>query len=236
MTLSFRTAASSVTLNRVPTVKRFVAVTLAVSTLVLGVAGCGGSDDATPPPATETVQEPVALTKTELITQGDGICAEVNAAIGSIEAATTTSETDKAGQVAALYGGLADRLEKLGAPSDGPAPEEMIAALRQLADAGAETADPETFHRAAEEYGFTDCAEAASAPSGDVPGGTTTDPGYEAPAPAPEPAPAPAPAPDTGGVSPTPPATGGASPPADGTGGSTGGSGGGATGGIGPGG
>lgn len=211
---------------------------LLVALAMVGFSGCGGSDSE-PAPAPAPTTEPVSLSKADLISEGDAICAEVNAAIGALQASTTTAESDKAEQVAGFYRSLAERLEKLGTPDDGPAPEEVIAALNDLADPASGSTDPATFQEAAGAYGFTDCADGPSAPvstgsdTGTVPS-ETPDAGstYEAPAPETTPAPAPAPAPDTGGVTPDAPDTGGAAPPAGGSGGSSGGSG---TGGIGPG-
>ncbi len=199
----------------------------------LGVAACGGGDEETPAPV--ATEEPAApdLTQADLISAGDGICAEVNAAIGTIQTIETTDSTVQATQIADLYAGVAERLEGLGTPSDGEAPTAVIAAAATLGDPA--TTDPTAalaeFQTAASAYGFTDCAEDPAAPvatGGDSDadsgtGGGTVDP---APAPTPDPAPAPAPAPTPtepptgGGVVPTPPSSGGGS---GGSGGSSGG-------------
>ena len=53
---------------------------------VLALAGCGGGGSSTTssePATTETKPTP---SKAQLIAQGDGICAEVNAAVGSVAA------------------------------------------------------------------------------------------------------------------------------------------------------
>ncbi len=237
--------------------KRYIPMLLAVPMIALAVAGCGGSDDPAPtPPAAEQPAEPEALTKDQLIAQGDRICAEVNAAVGTIDGSTTIAESDKAGQKADLYDGLADRLEDLGTPSDGDAPTAVIAALRgeptsdatagTEAETGAESAagsDPAAFQEAAAAYGFSDCAEAPSAPTStgtesdgsvgaegtdgtDSSGGEST---YTEPAPA-APETQTAPPADTGGVNPNA-GTGGDG----GTDGGSGNSSGGNSGGIGPG-
>jgi len=209
----------------------------------IGVAGCGGGgDEEAPAPETATTgpTETVALTTEELIAEGDAICAEVNAAIGTIDA-STADEATKADQRADMYDGVAERLAELGTPSDGEAPEEVIAAARDLA--GGET-DVTDFQTAASEYGFTDCAEAPEMPdasgveggtgtgtgtgteSGTVPDSTYVPPATEVPA---EPAPSAPAAPSDGGVAPTPTPTPAPSPaPAPSTGGSS-------SGGIGPG-
>lgn len=222
-----------------PIPKHLFSLVLAATFLVVGFAGCGGSDDPEPAPAPAAITEPEALTRADLIAQGDGLCAEVNAAVGTILNSTTVSDSDKASQVSELYAGLAERLAKLGKPDDGPAPTEVIAAVRQLADPATGDEGASSLSDAAAAYGFTDCGEGPSAPVSTATdagssGATSPDAGTtsEAPAPTPAPAPAPAPAPSTGGVTPDAPSTGGAAPP---SGGSTGGSSGGSTGGIGPG-
>lgn len=237
-----------------PTRERLIPTLLIMAMAPFVVAGCGGGDDPEPPPApTEQPTEPATLTKADLISQGDGICAEVNAAIGTIDGSTTIAESAKVTQRADLYAGLADRLEDLGRPDDGDPPTEVIAALRELGEAGGDagatgaetepvpTTDPTAFQDAAAAYGFTECAEAPAAPSptgtgeGYEAGGeeaAPVDPGaegtYTEPAPA-APEAEPAPPVDTGGVNPD-----------TGSGGSSGGSegssgGGGSSGGIGPG-
>lgn len=222
-----------------PIVKRLLPTALAATVFIAGLSACGGGDDSEPAPAPVTATEPAALTKAELVSQGDGLCAEVNAAVGTILNSTTLSDSDKASQVSELYSGLADRLEKLGTPDDGPAPTEVIAAVRDLADPTTGEEGAAALSDAATAYGFTDCAESPEAPVSAGPdtgatGTTTPDAGTTGgtPATTPAPAPAPAPAPSTGGVTPDAPATGGAAPP---SGGSTGGTTGGSTGGIGPG-
>ncbi len=198
----------------------------------VGLAACGGGDEEASAPA--PVEEPAStsLTQSELISAGDGICAEVNAAIGTIQSIETTDASVQTTQIADLYAGVAERLDGLGAPSDGDPPSDVIAAATALGDPTG--SDPTTalaeFQAAATAYGFTDCAEDPAAPISTGPdsdGGTGTDGGTVEPAPAPEPEPAPAPAPEPapaptepptgGGVTPNPPDSGG------GTGGSSGG-------------
>jgi len=191
-----------------------------------GLAACGGGNEETAAPVTTPEPAPSALTQTELISAGDNICAEINAAVGTIQASETSDETIKTTQIADLYSGLAERLDGLGIPTDGDAPVDVIATAEALGDPA--TSDQETalaeFQQTAADYGFTDCAESPSAPIStgtDTDTGTGTDTGTDTggtvePAPAPEPAPV-AP-PDTGGgVTPAPPDTGG------GSGGSSGG-------------
>ena len=199
--------------------------------------GCGGSDSSDEPAAVTTTGETSAapsITTDELITLGDGICAEVNAAVGTISASDSADQSVKETQISGIYGGMADRLAALGVPTDGPAPTEVIDAARALADSSAVdgAASLDAFQKAAADYGFTDCAEAPAAPSGT--GGDSTGSGGDsggsaepAPAPTPTPTPTPAPAP-----APAPPSTGGGVAPS--TGGGSGG-GGGSSGGISPG-
>jgi len=218
-------------------IRRLLGVSLTVLFLGFGLAACGGSDDEDPPPATATTgaAEPAALTTESLIEQGDAICAEVNAALGSI-ASSTADETTKSSQLASIYDGLAERLGQLGTPTDGDPPTDVIAAVQDLADGTGDTAE---LTAAAEDYGFTDCAEAPEATSyptdstgtdtgdatGTVPEETYTPPATEAPpAPAPPATTPPSGGGTGGGVAPAPPPTSGGSS-----------SGGAASGGIGPG-
>lgn len=161
--------------------------------------GCGGGGDEAPveQPASEPV-EPV-ITQSELIDEGNRICAEVNAAIGTIEASDSAGSTTLESQLATIYDGLADRLEDLGKPSDGAAPVAVISAARSLGQPGEGSA--EELRQAADDYGLDECAEEPSAP--DPSGVTDSDDGDsgggDAPAPAPTPAPAPAPVAPSGG-------------------------------------
>ncbi len=162
---------------------------------LLALAGCGGGDDddstAAAPPPKETTP---TLTKAELISQGDAICAEVNAAIGSV-GSTESGVQDEVTQVATLYTGLVERLKDLGEPDDTAGYSEFIAAAEELAKVedearlASERADTvalgeaatraapalEEFQSAAGAYGFENCSEGPSAPpvtgaEGAVPG------------------------------------------------------------------
>jgi uncharacterized membrane protein YgcG len=161
--------------------------------VVLGFAGCGGGDDeeTTATPTTTAVEAPAALSKEELIAQGDGICAEVNAAVGTVDA-TDSADVSQAVQVSDLYAGMVERLRGLGAPSDDSAGyDEFIAAAEQLAQAesdvqlAAERGEEEaltgaeadassalaSFQSAASAYGFGECSEGPSAPAPGTTGG-----------------------------------------------------------------
>jgi hypothetical protein len=185
--------------------KTFLLLLVALAALV--VAGCGGGGDETET-TTPTVEEPTALTQDELIEQGDGICAEVNAAVGAL----TSSATEEAGspeqseKVANLYLGMVERLQDLGAPEEtdssftkfSEATEQLakvegelkLAAEREdlgaMEEAGQEaSAALEEFQTQAATYGFEECSEepgALSTPSGGgepVPGGEEFEGGEE---------------------------------------------------------
>lgn len=164
----------------------------------LMVAGCGGGGGETESTTTPTVEEPAALTKEELISQGDGICAEVNAAVGTLansesEEASATGDSEK---IANLYLGMVERLQELGTPEGDSgdyakfmeAAEELakvegelkLAAEREdvaaVEEKGGEAAAAlESFQTQAAVYGFEDCSEEPGAPTaaggGSTPGG-----------------------------------------------------------------
>jgi hypothetical protein len=161
--------------------------------------GCGGGGDEPPAAAPVAPPDEPVITQSALIDQGNRICAEVNAAVGTIEASGSGDPATLQAQLATIYDGLAERLEALGEPSDGAAPVAVISAARELGDSGGSTED---LRSAAQDYGLDECAEAPSAPdtSGNGAGGDSGDAPDPAPAPAP-PAPAPAPAPPSGGGS-----------------------------------
>jgi hypothetical protein len=148
--------------------------------LALLIAGCGGGDE-TESTTTPTVEEPAALSKDDLITQGDGICAEVNAAVGALTASKETEEsaTGDSEKVANLYIGMVERLQDLGEPAEDPteyaAFEEATAELGQVEadlklaaeredlatveEKGQEAAAAlEEFQSQAATYGFEDCS------------------------------------------------------------------------------
>lgn len=177
--------------------KRSLLYATAVLGAAIGIAGCGGDDgEETAAPATPPPAETTALTKEELLAQGDAICAEVNAAVGAL--ASSDAGEDSA-EVAELYTGMVERLNDLGAPSDDPAGySELSAAAEELAqvegdvEQAAERGDAEglasaeseastavsSFREAASDFGFEQCSEgpsAVSAPGTGTPGGVETE-------------------------------------------------------------
>lgn len=233
--------------------RRFLIV---VPLAALAIAGCGGDDggdETASTPAVTTTAAP-SLSKEELISQGDAICAEVNAALAAVSSNTSTGS--QVGQVADLYIGMVDSLQALGTPTDDAGYDEVMSAADDLAQAESDakladergdsaalsTAQTEAtsaaiaFQDAAGSYGFSECSQSpgassttsAPAPSTDT-SGTTTAPAAPTTTPA-----TPAPAPNTGGAGGTAGSTGGGST-GGGAGGGTGGTTGGSSGGIGPG-
>ena len=81
-----------------PRMKPSELFSLALPLAALAIAGCGGGGggDSTASTAAAGDRETTALTKAELIAQGDAICAEVNAAVGTVGAssAETGSQAD----------------------------------------------------------------------------------------------------------------------------------------------
>ncbi len=228
---------------------------LSLPVVVALLAGCGGGGDSTGSTPVASIPTTTAVTRAELIERGDAICAEVNAAVGTV-GASGTEAGNPAEQAAGLYSGMVDSLKGIGAPQETTGYPEFIAAAEALSTAEDEvelaseredTAALESaesnassaladFQAAADEYGFEDCSEGPSAPvspGGATEGGETgsaevpEEPESEAVEPEEE---APEVAPETGGA--------GGAPEGGGTtggGGEAGGTGGGGSGGIGPG-
>lgn len=160
-------------------------LTAALPLAALAIAGCGGGDDETTESAPEaTIPTTTALTRDELIEQGDAICAEVNAAIGGIGASETEVAGGTAGQVADLYVGMVESLKRLGTPAETDGYPELSSAADALSQAegevklaaergdsaGLATAESSassalaSFQSEAQSYGFEDCGEGPSAP------------------------------------------------------------------------
>jgi hypothetical protein len=173
-------------------------IPLLAALIALVIAGCGGGGDETET-TTPTVEEPTALTKEELIAEGDDVCAEVNAAVGALTASAAAEDFpgEEAEKVANLYTGMVERLQDLGAPEedDGSYTKVMEAAeelakVEGEAKLAAEREDLETLEEARGQaavaleefqtqagiYGFEDCSEGPGelpTPAGDEvePGG-----------------------------------------------------------------
>lgn len=178
---------------------------------VLLVKSCGDDEPEAPLQSTATgVTDgtgPVALTKEEFISQADQICAQANAAVGSLDPTDPDAIADEA-QI------TADELASLGqltVESSEPALKRFNSAFSDLVDAleskriatqrgndvdageaqlAIDTAEVEA-RAQGEKYGFRDCGQFLDA--GEGPGGAGTGAGV-----------------DTGAV---PPATGGTTPP-----------------------
>jgi hypothetical protein len=159
-----------------------IAVVLIAACALVGCGG-GGDDEPTAPPPVETTE--AALSEAELLAQGDAICAEVNAAVGTLSSTAGADPAARVAQEAELYGGMVERLKDLGAPAEESAGySEFISAAEQLdqaesdAQLAAERGDEgglaeaqsavgtalESFQEAAAGYGFKDCSEGPSAP------------------------------------------------------------------------
>jgi hypothetical protein len=159
-------------------------LTLALPLAALAIAGCGGGGgDST---STQATTETTALSKADLISQGDAICGEVNKAVGAAQIVTAEGgESELTTKVADLYTGMVNSIKGLGVPSDGTGYPELIAAAEALSGAQGEAklaaeredgpaleettakADlaAEEFESAAGEYGFEKCSEGPSAPT-----------------------------------------------------------------------
>jgi hypothetical protein len=151
--------------------------------IALAVSGCGGGgSDSTSTAATTT--EATALSKADLISQGDSICGEVNAAVGSA-GGSETEAAQHTTQNAGLYVGMAESIKRLGAPAEPAGYAEFIAAAEELSKVEGEVklaaeredtvaleeattkaaAAQEEFQTQAAVYGFEDCSEGPHAPT-----------------------------------------------------------------------
>jgi hypothetical protein len=198
---------------------------LALAATALAACGGGGGVPITSFPApTVTTQ---ALTKTDYITKADAICAEANAALGSLPASDAAT---LAGQQVDVYQNLVDQLDGLGVPTeDQTTLQQFLSAEKtilenqksiQLAQQRGDTSGSSQFtsaisaaeteaKTAATSYGFQECGKGAVA----SPGATAPGAGTSGPPAAPQ-APATPPAGTPGG---------GGTPPAGGGGGNSGG-------------
>lgn len=158
-------------------------LTIAVPLAALAIAGCGGGgDDSTSTEA--TTEATAALSKADLISQGDAICAEVNKAIGAL-AVSGAEVPEQITQTSSLYTGMVDSIKGLGTPDEDAGYAEFIAAAEELSKvegevklaaeredtaalgeaAAAATPALEEFESVAGEYGFEECSEGPSAPT-----------------------------------------------------------------------
>lgn len=153
---------------------------------VLVVAGCGGGGGTTEATQAQRPEVPARLTKGEFIARGDGICGEVNSAVGSIDQSESESAaSERTAEVASLYVGMVERLAKLGTPAEMAGYTEFSGASEELGKVegevktAAEKEEPaaleeasneavpalESFQNAAAVYGFEACSEGPSAPA-----------------------------------------------------------------------
>jgi hypothetical protein len=187
---------------RIPAQKSIPVLLAALA--ALAIAGCGGGGGTTESTAS-TTEETTSLTKAELISQGDAICAETNAAVGALSSeGSEASVPETTEKVANLYTGMIESLQRLGSPQgdDGSyakvmeAGEELakaegevkLAAEREDTEALGEAATKATpaleeFETQAGVYGFEDCSEGPHAPTpsgaGTAPGGEEAEGGVE---------------------------------------------------------
>jgi hypothetical protein len=156
----------------------------ALLALVLVASGCGGGGSSSTTTAHKPKQETAPrLSKAQFISQGDAICGEVNTAIGSVgeSAAEATSQTT---QIANLYTGMVQSLQRLGQPAETAGYSEFMGAAEELAmvegevKSASEQDNPELLEEASQKavpaveefqqqsavYGFEDCSEGPHAP------------------------------------------------------------------------
>lgn len=173
-----------------------IALLVAALTVVL-LAGCGGGGDETETTAAVTAEVP-APTKAELISQGDAICGEVNAAVGAVSV-SGDEVPEQITRVSDLYIGMVESIKALGVPQEADGYEEFIGAAEDLANVESETklateredteaigaaatkATPilEEFGSVAGDYGFEECSEGPSPPSASAGTGGEAEEGEE---------------------------------------------------------
>lgn len=156
---------------------------IAIPLAALAISGCGGGGDDTTA-STATTETTPALSKADLISQGDAICAEVNLAVGSVGASEAEVDSQVT-QVSDLYIGMVENIKGLGEPDEPAGYAEFIEAAEALskvegeAKLAAEREDTtalgeaasaaapalEEFESVAGEYGFEDCSEGPSTPT-----------------------------------------------------------------------
>jgi hypothetical protein len=152
--------------------------------LALVASGCGGGGDETSDSTAAVTETTPALSKAELISQGDAICAEVNSAVGAVSV-SGAEVPEQITQVSDLYIGMVESIKRLGTPDDDSGYAEFAAAAEELSKVEGEAklateredtaaigeaasrAAPalEEFQSVAAEYGFEDCGEGPSAPT-----------------------------------------------------------------------
>ena len=216
--------------------------------LLLGCGG-GGSDSGSESTIAPTVKTPERLSKANFIKEGDGYCAEVNAALGGIS--DSGGGSDPAAQRASLYKELIAHLRGLGTPTDSAGLDEFLGAGDEivtaegkaseasqsgddaaLTTAQAQASDAESrFASAGAAYGFQDCGQGATTTSGTATAPATATPvAPTATTPVPTTTPVPAPVAPPSGTTGSGGGTSGGGAPTTGGGGS-----GGTSGGVGPG-
>ncbi len=156
---------------------------LAALVALLAVSGCGGGGGESTASTAVTTEATPAPSKQELISRGDAICGEVNAAVGSV-GSSGAEVPSQITQVSDLYIGMVESIKRLGTPTEPAGYPEFIEAAEELAKIEGEAklaaeredttalgeaatkAAPalEEFETAAAVYGFEECSKEPSAP------------------------------------------------------------------------
>ena len=164
--------------------RQFLLAPVALLVVALLVAGCGGGGGSSSSTTTAKKKPAAAkLSKAGFISQGDAICAEVNTAVGSTEESAAEASVQTT-QVANLYTGMVESIQRLGQPSEKDGYSEFMGAAEKLAmvegdlkkaseeedlvaeEESAQESGPalEEFQQQAAVYGFEECAEGPHAP------------------------------------------------------------------------
>ncbi len=162
---------------------------VALLILALIAVGCGGAKNEGGRPASGETAAAPALSKVELVKQGDAACAESNRLVKTAEAGS--SPRIRADEAAGFYARMIESLEKLGMPREAGGYPEFAAAGKELSEAedavdmrfefgkkailaskaGLASLEESaasalaSFRSAAQEYGFEECAQGPSIPT-----------------------------------------------------------------------
>ena len=214
------------------------ALIVAIGAVALLVLGCGGNDAPIEPISSGSTSSTAGgVTQETFIASADSLCAEANAAIANLSAATTTASQERG-----ILQGVLNGLQRLGTPSDPDgslqsfygALQDEIRILKQQEQAvsGGDTATADSLagqldtarsdaQDAGSQYGFRECGRQGTSLPGAPSTGTTVPSSPATPAVPDTTTPAPAAPADPAPATPPAPVTPAPTDPSGGSGGGT---------------